>query len=131
MRTLSLTLAMLLASPVAVAFAAPRHHRSPKARTVTAESAAGEAFIAECVHERTGPTGGITVKAALKLCTGIVRHQSKIAKAAARARKAIEACEQTVVDACVDAAATDGSTDCEDAALRPAFNAACFAQEGK
>lgn len=129
MRTLSLTLALLLASPIAIA--APRHHRSPKARTTTAESAAGEAFIAECVHERTGPTGGITVRQALKLCTGIVRHNGRIAKAAARAKKAIEACEQAVVDACVDAADSSGSSECEDAALRPAFNATCLAREGK
>lgn len=45
----------------------------------------------------------------------------KIARAVAKARKAIEACEQAIVDACIDGANEDGSTDCEDNALKAAF----------
>ncbi len=110
MRTLSLTFALLLASPLAIA--APRHHRAPRA--AKANTAAQDQFVVTCINERTGPTGGIPVKDAIKLCQAIVRNQSKIAKAAARAAKAIEACEVAVVNACFDA----GEPSCEDAALR-------------
>lgn len=94
------------------------------------------AWMTTCIHDRTGPTDGITVTEARKACKAeqpddelvaaklqltLARANAKIAKARARAAKAIEACEQAVVDACVAAAAPDGSTDCEDAELKPAF----------
>lgn len=49
------------------------------------------------------------------------KAQLKVARAVAKAAKAIEACEQAVVDACVESAKPDGSTDCEDEALKAEF----------
>jgi hypothetical protein len=80
-------------------------------------SPAEDTFVTSCVHERTGPTGGIPPREALKLCRGIVKHQHRIDRTIERIRKAILACEQAVSDACVDSAETDGSTDCTAPAL--------------
>lgn len=85
MRTIAITLALLLASNTVSA--RPRHSaKKPEAPAV------------------------VQAKAALK-----------IARAVAKVAKAIEACEQAVVDACVEGAREDGSTDCEDAALKAQF----------
>lgn len=122
--TIAMTLALLLGTAGFVE-AGKRAARGAVKTAVhkakTEQAAAKERFIADCVHERTGPDGGITAREAIRLCTGIVRHDAKIAKAAARALKAIAACEQAIVDACVDAAEPEGSADCLDEALRPAF----------
>jgi hypothetical protein len=115
MRITTAILALMLTT--SLAHAKPRRH-GHKAKPTTA---AAERFITDCVIERTGPTDGITAKAALKLCTGIVRHDAKIAKSAERARKAVEACEQAIVDACVDAADGTETTTCEDDVLQAAF----------
>ena len=119
MRTIA-TLALVLSLTTSIANAKPRHTRNAKPT-----AAATERYIAACVSERTGPTDGITAKEALKLCTGIARHDAKIAKAAARAHKAAQDCEQTIVDACVDAADGADPTTCEDDALVAAF-AVCY-----
>lgn len=137
MRNLS-TLLAALALTTSAAWAGP--HRKPHARK------ADTAWMRDCIHERTGPVGGVSFAEARAICTAeqpddevaaaklqlaLARSNAKVQKARARARKAIEACEQAVVDACVEAAKPDGSTGCEDAALRPQFNAVCLAAEGK
>lgn len=85
MHKLTAILASLaLAIGSASAYAAPRKHTSKS-------HAAKERFILECVDERTGPSDGLEVDEAMKLCRGIIRHQAKItklAKLAADARAA-------------------------------------------
>lgn len=49
------------------------------------------------------------------------KAQLKVARAVAKVARAIEACEQAVVDACVEAAKPDGSTDCQDEALKAEY----------
>ncbi len=136
MRTLAILAASLTLAFSTLADAKPRKHaRRAKAPT----SAATEAYIAECVGERTGPDGGIPVKEALKLCTGIVRHDAKITKLAARAAKAIEACEEEVSIACEDTTERDhDGGECSDATLRAAHafdvctgHGPAFVAEGK
>jgi hypothetical protein len=126
MRTLA-AIALVLASLANIADAKPRHARVAKRDT---------AWMRSCIHERTGPDGGIPVSEARAICKAeqpdddvaaaraqlsLARANAKIVKARARAAKAIEACEQAVVDACVAAAKPDGSTNCEDENLKPAF----------
>lgn len=126
MHRTALTLA-LLASLVGIADAKPR--RAPRKQH-------DSAWLTACIHDRTGPVGGVSKPEARKLCKAeqpdddieaakaqlaLAKANAKIAKARAKAAKAIEACEQAVVDACVAAALPDGSTDCEDEALKPAF----------
>jgi hypothetical protein len=130
--------ALVLALTTTTAVAAPRH----KAHKPRAESR----WMRDCITERTGPTEGLTVSDARRICTAeqpedevsaakaalvLARMNAKVAKAKARVAKAIEACEQAVVDRCVEFAKPDGSTDCEDAALRTEFNLACLASEGR
>lgn len=94
------------------------------------------AWMKSCITERTGPTDGVTVAEARRICRAeqpedevsaakqqlaVARAASKVAKAKERSHKAIEACEQAVVDSCVAAAPADGSVNCEDADLRTAF----------
>lgn len=107
MRTLT-ALAIIL-SLTTTAIAAPRRKQAAKAQK--------EAALKACVHEHTGPTGGITVSEATRQC----RSTAKATAAVTKARKAIAACEQAVSDACVDGAAADGSTDC----MAPSLFAAC------
>jgi hypothetical protein len=109
MRTIT-TLALVL-SLASTASASPRHRGAAKASR--------EAALKVCVHERTGPTGGITVAEATKLC----RLEAKVRAAQAKAKAVIAACEQAVADLCVETAAPDGSTDC----MAPALYAACYA----
>lgn len=58
-------------------------------------------------------------KAKQDLATAKLR--AKLAKAKEKADKAIEACEQVIVDICVAGAKSDGSTDCEDTSLIKQF----------
>jgi len=137
MRNLIAALALLLATTSA---ADAGSHRKPHARKTDG------AWMRGCIHERTGPVGGVSLTEARAICgaelpddevaaakqaLALARANARVAKAKAKVAKAVEACEQAVVDACVEAALPDGSTDCEDAALRPQFNAVCLAQEGK
>lgn len=135
--SLFVVLALLIgAAPIASAGT----HRKPHARKTDG------AWMRGCIHERTGPVGGVSLAEARAICgaelpddeveaakhaLALARANARVAKAQAKARKAVEACEQAVVDACVEAALPDGSTDCMDEALRPQFNAVCLAQEGK
>lgn len=136
MRTLS-ALVLALATLTSIADAKPRHARKPRTDT---------RWMRDCIHERTGPVGGVSQREARTICTAeqpddevaaakaqlsLARINAKVAKAKARAAKAIEACEQAVVDRCVEAAKPDGSTDCQDETLRAEFNLVCLAQEGK
>lgn len=105
------TLALAIGS--ASAAAAPRKHHAR--RGPSPAKLASAAWVRDCVHERTGPTDGLSVPIATRLC-----------KAMSRIHDAIEACEQAVVDACVDQALPDGSTDCMDEALADEFAATCF-----
>lgn len=114
MRTLSAILATL-AFMASTGLAKPKKH---SARLPRATTAATEAYVVQCINERTGPDGGIPVRDAIKLCQGIAKHQAKITRLAERAAKAIEACQQEVSDACVDACdnQTEGC-DCTDSDL--------------
>lgn len=129
-----LALVLSLLAPSA-AIAAPR--RAPKHDT---------AWMRTCIHERTGPVGGVSRTEARAICKAeqpddevaaaraqlsLARANAKVAKARARVAKAIESCEQAVVDACVAAASPDGSTDCQDEALRTQFTTVCLSQEVK
>lgn len=109
MRTIA-ALALVL-SLTATSFAAPRHKGAAKAQR--------EADLKACVHERTGPTGGITLAEATRLCRALAKADAAVAKA----HRAIAACEQAVTDACVEGAAPDGSTDC----MAPELFTACHA----
>lgn len=92
---------------------------------------AADPAVTACVHERTGPTGGIPAKEALKLCTQIARHTTKHAKAKARAAKAIEACRDDVFVACEDETERDHDDgECSDEALQAEL-AECVATEVK
>lgn len=122
MRTLAKLALALSLTLTTTADAKPHKARHP--RQTTAEKAAAKAaadrFVAECIHERTGPAkdGGITLADATALCKGIVRHQGRITRLAQRAADAIEACHEEVVIACEDT--TVRSTDkgeCSDATL--------------
>lgn len=128
----ALTIAILLASTVANA----RPHKTKR----------DSAWLTTCIQERTGPTGGVTKAQARAICAAeqpddevesahrqlvLARLNAKVAKAKAHVRKAIEACEQAVVDRCVELAPPDGSVSCEDDTLRNEFHIACLTQEGK
>lgn len=105
------------------------------------------AWMTACIHERTGPVGGVSKSEARKICKAeqpddevaaareqlkLARLNAKVAKAKERVRKAIEACAQAVTDRCVETAAPDGSTDCNvDDGLRAEYELVCLAQEGK
>lgn len=103
-----------------------RHHHAPRKANPTQDKA-----IAACVHERTGPTGGIPAKEALKLCTAISRHDAKIAKAKARAAKAIETCRDEILVACEDETERDHDDgECSIETLQAEL-AECVATEGK
>jgi len=132
------TIAAIVLAITTTAHAAPRH----KAHKPRAESK----WVRDCIHERTGPTEGITVAEARRICVAeepedevgaarrgltLARLNAKVAKAKARVAKAIETCEQAVTDRCVELAKPDGSTDCEDTGLRAEFNLVCLAAEGK
>jgi hypothetical protein len=107
-----IALASLLLAAALPASAAPRARTPP-------DKAATDRWVAACVHERTGPTGGIPAREALELCRSIAKHQARIDRLAARAAAAIEACEAEVSVACEDT--TERSSDhgeCSDATLR-------------
>lgn len=125
MRTITIALSLVLFTTIASAKPRRTHHKP-----------ADSAWLKGCIHERTGPDGGVSPGEARAICLAeqpedqvegakaqlrLARANAKIAKARVKAAKAIEACEQAVVDACVEAAKPDGSTDCEDEALKPAF----------
>lgn len=123
MRTIEISI--MLAASLGVADAKPhRHIRDSR-------------WVKDCITERTGPTGGIPVTEARKICRAeepedeveaskrqlaVARAKAKLAKAKAKLAKVIEACEQAVVDVCVETALPDGSTDCEDSALKAQFS---------
>ncbi len=109
MRTTLALVLMLAATP---AVAKPHHARkAPSPAKVAAAS-----WVRDCVHERTGPTDGLTAPVATRLC-----------KAMSRVHVAIEACEQAVVDACVEQCTdTEQGCDCMDDALAAEFAATCF-----
>lgn len=132
MRTMT-AIALCLATLTSTVDAKPRARR-PHA------TARDSKWVRECIHERTGPDGGISVAEARKACRAeepedlvaaakseltLARANAKVAKAKARVAKAIEACEQAIVDRCVATAAPDGSTDCMDSALWPEFQLVC------
>jgi hypothetical protein len=122
MRTILAALALSLVA--GSASAAP--HRKPHRQRDTA-------WVRTCIHERTGPEGGIPVAEARAICLAeqpddevsaakqqltIARANARVAKAKERAHRAIEACEQAIVDSCF-AALPDGK--CEDTDLTTAF----------
>lgn len=127
------TTAALVLAITTTAHAAPRH----KAHRPRVESK----WVRDCIAERTGPTEGITVAEARRICRAeepedevsvarrgltLARLNAKVAKAKAQVAKAIEACEQTVTDRCVELASPDGTTDCDTTAgLRAEFELVC------
>ncbi len=101
------------------ASAAPRkahhaHHAHHARRAPSPAKIASQQWVRDCVHERTGPTGGLSVTVATRLC-----------RALSRVHDAIEVCEQAVVDACVE---QDGAASCEDDALAVESTATCYPQ---
>lgn len=137
MRTLIASLALLLASTTADARPRKAHKPRPESK-----------WMRDCIHERTGPTDGVTVTEARRICKAeqpddeleaakhalaAARAKAKVTKAQERARKALEACEQAVVDRCVEDADPDGSSSCEDDALATEFEVVCLGRrtEGK
>lgn len=112
-----LAIALALIAP-SLADASPRHraarHAAPRP---------DDAEVAACVHERTGPTGGISPHEAVQLCSRIARSKVRVAKAVLKARDAIELCEQAVVALC-EAEQDDHTEVCSDERLAPLF-AAC------
>jgi len=104
----------ILAAFLATHTPAPKHAAHPSPSPMPAAT-----FIAECVHERTGPTGGISVAEARELCGAIVRNSAIIHAAVQRANAAIEACELAVSVACEDTTLRSvDSGECEDDVLR-------------
>ena len=113
-----LALALSLLAPLA-ADAKPR------------KSSQSAAWMSTCIHERTGPVGGISQSEARAICTAENPHskhraddpavalakrelasaklQLRIAKATARAARAIELCEEAILVACEDT--TERATD--------------------
>lgn len=135
MRTFAL-IATTLALLTSVADSKPRRRRAPHADT---------AWIRTCIHERTGPDGGVSRKEAREICLveqpddevsearsqlALARSNAKVAKAKERVTKAVMACEQAIVDRCVEGARPDGSTNCMDSDLWPEFVELC-AEQGK
>lgn len=138
MRTL--TALALVASLASAASARPhRQARRPQVDT---------AWMRDCIAERTGPDGGIAPDVARRACAAeqpddevsaakralkVARANARVAKARAKARAAIDACETAVVDRCLDLAGDDAhaAEHCTDLALRAEFSTACFAGEGK
>ena len=133
MRTLSAFVAALLLSTTA-AHGAPRR----KAHKPHTESR----WVRDCITERTGPTDGVTVTEARRICRAeepddevgaakaalvLARLNAKVAKAQERMRKAAAACEQAVTDRCVELADESGATDCDTTAgLRAEFELTCL-----
>lgn len=110
--------------------AASHHHHAGQRHRKAPSSVAQERQIAACVHERTGPTGGVPAREALKLCTKIARDHAKHAKAKARAAKAIEVCREDVFVACEDATERDHDDgECSAEALQAEL-AECITTEG-
>lgn len=134
MRTLSALAAALLLSTTTAAHAAPRR----KAHKPHAESN----WMRDCITERTGPDGGIPVAEARRICLAeqpedevastkaalvMARLNAKVAKAKARAAKALEACEQAVTDRCVELAESAPGRDCDTTAgLRAEYELVCL-----
>lgn len=124
MRTMS-AISLALSLLASTADAKPRHHRKPAAQSK---------WMRDCIHERTGPDGGVSVTEARKICKAeqpddevelakselaVAKHHAKIAKLAQRAAKAIEACEEEVSIACEDTTERDhDGGECSDATLR-------------
>lgn len=135
MRTFAL-IATALALLTSTADSKPRRGRAPHADT---------AWVRTCIHERTGPTDGVSATEARQICRAeqpddevsvarqglaLARANAKVAKAKVRVVKAVRACEQAIVDRCVEGAAVDGSTNCMDSDLWPEFVELC-AEQGK
>jgi hypothetical protein len=140
MRTLA-AIALSLAALAGTADAKPRAHRSRK-------PAADTKWMRDCIHERTGPDGGVSKAEARKICKAeepedevesakaeltIARGNAKVRKAQERVQKALLACEQAVTDRCVDTAPSDGSKDCNtEQGLRAEYELVCLGRkEGK
>ncbi len=133
MRTLTSIIAAILLSTTA-AHAAPRH----KAHKPRIESA----WMRDCIAERTGPTDGVSPVEARRICLAeqpedevsatkaalvLARLNAKVAKAKARAAKALESCGQAVTDRCVELAESGGSRDCDiDSGLHAEYALVCL-----
>lgn len=90
------------------------------------------AWIADCVAERTGPEAGLPAAEARAIClaeapTLDTLRTDPTAWAPAAMISAQTACAQRLTDACVAAAASDGSTDCDVAdGLQAAYRQVCL-----
>jgi hypothetical protein len=96
----------------------------------------------DCIHERTGPDGGVSKTEARTICTAeqpddeleaaksaltLARLNAKVTKASERAAKALLACEQAVTDRCVESADPVNGTDCDtDSGLKAEYELVCF-----
>jgi hypothetical protein len=131
MRTIT-ALAAALSLSFTVADAKPRA-RKPKTDT---------AWVKACIHERTGPDAGIPVGEARTICLAeqpeddieatkqaltLARLNAKVAKAKARAAKALESCGQAITDRCVEYADPVKGADCDtDAGLHAEYELVCL-----
>lgn len=138
MRNLIAALALLLATTSAADAGA---HRKPHAR------ARETAWMRGCIHERTGPVGGVSLSEARTICKAeqpddeveaaklqltLAKLNAKVLKAKERARKALDACGQAVTDRCVETADPVHGTDCNtDEGLHAEYVLVCLGQEGK
>jgi hypothetical protein len=118
MRNALIALTLLVATP---------HIADAKPRKQSAKALARNRAILECVDERTGPTGGLELDDAEKLCRTIARHDAKVAKLAKRAAEArsagLERLVKRIESECVD----EVTLACEDTTERAEDHGECSA----
>lgn len=101
-------------------------------------------WMRACIHERTGPDGGVSRTEARKICKAdepddeleaaksaltLAKLNARVTKAGERARKALESCAQAVTDRCVESADPVTGTDCDvDVGLHAEFALVCLGQ---
>lgn len=101
------------------------HKAQVKAHKALAK-AQQKAWIADCIAERTGPVGGISVAEARDICQAEVPSLNEL-RTDPTAAPSIQACGQRLTDACVAHAKRDGSTDCRlEGALAAAYRQGCL-----
>ncbi|HEY6117466.1 MAG TPA: hypothetical protein VI172_16050 [Candidatus Dormibacteraeota bacterium] len=111
--------ALALAAGLSVAVAAPHKF------TARDRHAAKERAILACVDERTGPTGGLELDEAMKLCRSIARHDAKIAKLAKLAAQARSAGIDRLTRRAEWECAEEVSIACEDTTVRAEDHGEC------
>lgn len=122
MHKLTAILATLALSTTALA--------APRRQNQSRKAAAKEHAVLLCVDERTGPTDGLELEEAFRLCRAIARHDAKVAKLAKQAAQARASgitrlaarleweCAEEISIACEDTAVrSEDGGECSDATL--------------